>query len=125
MQQAISSQNIQAFGMENYSQPASAKISLVKRFTTWLNKQEEERFMWLGIALMGGIATVLPLTLLAVVFFAANNFTLWIITLSVNVPVLITNLSAQPAKITVPALLFSWLVNAVIIGYCAITFFFA
>ena len=116
-------QNIHAFGLETYSNPASVKTSLAARFSTWLNKQEENRFLWLGIALIGGIGAMLPLTLMAVVFLAANNFTLWIIAMTVNVPVLITNLSAQSVKVTVSVLLFSWLVNVIIIAYCAIVFF--
>lgn len=99
------------------------KTGLIKKVSTWLDKQENNRFLWLGVALMGGIGTVVPLTLLAVVFWANNSFALWATVCIINVPVLIVNLAAQPPKITLPILFSAWFINAVIIIYSAVMYF--
>ena len=65
---------------------------------------------------MGLIGTVLPLTLLSVLFLAGNNFTLWIIVLSANTPVLALNLAAQPPKVTIPVMLVSLIIDVVVIA---------
>ena len=118
MQQAISTQDMHA--MHNVY---STKEGLIDRFIVWCNKQEENRFLWLGIALMGSVCTVLPLTLLAIVFGADNNFTLWIIACIINVPVLILNLAVQPTKFILPVMFFAWLADVLIIAYCGAVFF--
>ena len=82
----------------------------------WCEKQEENRFLWLGISFMGHIGMILPLTLLSILFFADNNFILWIVALSANVPVLALNLAAQPPKVTLPILLASLIINIITIG---------
>lgn len=84
--------------------------------------QEGSRLFWMGLALLGGIGTIVPLTLLAVVFFADNNFALWVIVCAINVPVLILNLAAQPTKVTLPVLFFAWAINALIIVYSIAVF---
>jgi hypothetical protein len=89
---------------DSNTRDTAAKSSVIYKFNTWIKTQEEYRLLWLGIAVLGGIATVLPLTLLAVVFWANNSLTLWAITLSVNVPVLVLNLA--------------WFIDAVIVFYC-------
>ena len=122
LQATLPTNNI--IGQELIAKESVARENVIKRFTSWINSQEENRFLWLGVALMAGIGAILPLTLLAIVFFANNSFTLWVITLAINVPVLITNLSAQPVKVTLPILLSSWVINAAIIAY-SVTVYFA
>src|SRR3954468_10756536 len=120
MHEAIHTHNISAFEANAYT--GKIKTGFFKRFLNWCNKQEEYRFLWLGISLFGLIGMVLPLTLLAILFFANNNFTLWIIVCSVNVPVLALNLAAQPPKVTLPTLFFSLIVDAMIIVSCVAMF---
>ena len=124
MEQAISSGVVHRFELNTYAKPKSKSTPLT-RFSAWLDTQENNRLLWLGIAILGGIATVLPITLIAIVFLASNSFTLWVITLAINVPVLITNLSAQPVRVTIPVLFFAWLVNAIIIAYTVVVYFIA
>jgi len=112
MQEAIQTHNISAFEA-NASTPT--KESSLKKFFNWCNVQQENQFFWLGVSIFGLIGAVAPLTLLAVYFFADNNFTLWVIVCSVNVPVLALNLAAQPLKITIPTLLLSVIVDALVI----------
>jgi len=120
MQEAIQTHNISAFEANIYA--SKTKTSFFKRFLNWCNKQEENRFLWLGISLFGLIGMIVPLTLLAIFYFANNNFTLWIIVCSVNVPVLALNLAAQPPKVTLPTLFFSLIVDATIIVSCLAMF---
>jgi len=64
---------------------------------------------------MGLIGTVLPLTLLSILFLANNNFALWIVVLSANMPVLALNLAAQPPKFTIPVMLTSLFIDIVVV----------
>jgi hypothetical protein len=112
MQEAIQTQNISAFEANDSE---LTKKSSLKKFFNWCNTQQENQFFWLGVSIFGLIGAVAPLTLLAVYFFADNNFTLWVIVCSVNVPVLALNLAAQPLKITIPTLLLSLIVDASVI----------
>ena len=123
MQQAISTQHLHLGSNNSYAKRLSVKTNSIAKFFSWCEGQDSNKFMWLGIAVMGSIGAVLPVTLSAIAFIGGNNFALWIIALSFNVPVLIVNLAAQPAKITLPALFLSWIVNALIILYCVIGFF--
>ena len=118
MQQLTLSHIFHPLAKDSNTTGTITKSSLVFKFSKWLKTQEEYRLLWLGIALLGGIALVLPITLLAVMFWANNSLTLWAITLAVNVPVLILNLAAQPPKVTLPVLFSSWFIDAVIILYC-------
>lgn len=121
MQQVIQPRVI-PFRKDNYVTSEVTKESLIKRFIAWCNMQEGSRLFWMGLALLGGIGTIVPLTLLAVVFFADNNFALWVIVCAINVPVLILNLAAQPTKVTLPVLFFAWAINALIIVYSIAVF---
>src|ERR1051326_7951525 len=118
MQQAIQSHNISVFDTNAYALGKTAKAGFFKRFFNWCSRQEEYRFLWLGISLFGLIGMVLPLTLLAILFFGGNNFTLWIIACAANVPVLALNLAAQPPKVTLPALFISLIVDVVMVAAC-------
>ena len=100
----------------------SSVMALIRKFMLWCEEQEKNRFFWMGLALMGGIGTVLPITLLAIVFGADNNCTLWVLACAVNVPILILNLAALPPKYTLPTLFFAWLMDAIIIAYCLVVY---
>jgi len=92
-------------------------------FLAWCDRHEKNRFLWLGIALMGHIGMMVPLTLLSILFLAGNNFSLWIIVLCANMPVLALNLAAQPPKVTLPVMLMSLIINIAIIALSAVMFF--
>lgn len=114
MEHSISSQTVFAPAQS----VSASKSSILKKFMKWCESQEQYRFLWLGISLFGQIGMIVPLTLLAVLFFANNNFTLWIIVCSVNVPVLALNLAAQPPKVTLPTMFFALLVNVIVMALC-------
>ena len=93
-----------------------SKTSYLNQFISWCDAQEQKRFLWLGISLMGSIGAILPLTLFAIIMGAGNNFSLWVIACIVNVPVLVFNLAVQPTKIILPVVFISWLADAIIIA---------
>ena len=105
----------------NYSTSISTGTWLQK-FAAWLNSQDEHRLLWLGVAVLCGIGTIVPLTLLSMVFCANNNFTLWIITRVVNVPVLVLNLAATPPKYTLPVLFAAWAIDVAIMAFSIAVF---
>jgi hypothetical protein len=123
MQDAIHSEKISAFDASAYAVTGTTKSSLVTRFINWCKTQEDNRFLWLGISLFGHIGMIVPLTLLAIIYFADNNFTLWLITCAVNVPILALNLAAQPPKVTLPTLFIAVIADLGIIATCTAMFF--
>ncbi len=123
MQQLTLSHILRPFVNDSFTTGVTAKPPLLQRFNLWLTNQEENRLFWLSIAVLGGIGTLLPLTLMAVVFWANNNFNLWVIALCINVPVLIVNLAAQLPKVTLPVLFAAWVINVGIIFYCLALYF--
>jgi hypothetical protein len=119
MQQVISSKNIHLVNERAYNHQGW----LITNFFEWCDRQEEKRFMWLSIALMVGIGTILPLTLFAIMVGANSNFTLWIITSAVNVPILVLILAVQPMKATLSVLFLAWTTDVIIMAYCTVLFF--
>ena len=68
---------------------------------------------------MGGIGTIVPLTLMAkIAFWGHNDFNLWVITCVVNVPMLVVNLAAQPTKVTLPVMFSAWFIDLIVVLYC-------
>ncbi len=125
MQQIIGSKNIgTAFGQNPFlHQNPAIKHGLFVKLINWCDEQEYRRFFWLGISLIGHIGVVLPLTLLAILFMADNNFVLWILACTANVPVLALNLAGLPPKVTLPTLFIAWAADAIIILASAVIFF--
>jgi hypothetical protein len=122
MQQTISSaafENI--LTSPTYVEKASG-VNNLKRFISWCDQEEKNRLLWLGIGIMGHIGMILPLTLLSVLFLGGNNFTLWIVVLSANMPVLALNLAAQPPKVTIPVMLISLIINIIVIALSTVMF---
>lgn len=104
---------------------AAGSPNIFQRFYQWTVKQEDKRFMWLAFTFVLQIGLALPCTLLSIVYLAGNNFNLWLLACVVNVPTLALNLAAQPPKVTLPVLFFSWLVDAGIIIYAFLSFYHA
>lgn len=122
MQQTISPRSFDNILTSPAYSEKKSRVNRLRKFIDWCDQQEKNRLLWVGIAIMGHIGMIVPLTLLAVLFLADNNFTLWIIALAVNMPVLAFNLAAQPPKITIPVMVTSLLVNVAIIVASAVMF---
>src|SRR5438045_1765585 len=85
MEDFISSENIHLIEHSSYKSKSLAERVLLKNFFAWCERQEVNKFLWIGIALFGLIGAVVPITLFAI-YIAGNNFNLWILTCAVNVP---------------------------------------
>jgi hypothetical protein len=122
MQQTISSGSFESMIISSAYVERQPKVNSLRKFINWCDQQEKNRLLWLGIGIMGHIGMVLPLTLLAILFLANNNFTLWVVVLCANMPVLALNLAAQPPKVTIPVMLTSLIINIVVIVLSAVMF---
>ena len=107
----ISTQVLQ--GVQNSSTSASIYI----RFMNWCNGQQEDRLLWLGIALAGHGCVITPLTIMAVLLAGTNLF-LFVLALVAMGMALVTNLAALPTKITIPVFVLSILIDLAIIAAC-------
>ena len=121
MQQTISTNSLTGIQQQRFQLAQARKLRLLTRFINWCDLQESNRFLWLGIAFMGSIGMVLPLTLVTVLL-TTQNFVMLAIAAIANVPVLASNLAAQPTKVTLPILFSAWLINFSIIVYSFISF---
>jgi hypothetical protein len=123
MEYELKDSNIDALRAEDlYNYSEKAPSNLFAKFFTWCNKQEGNRFLWLGIVLFGQIGAILPITIWAILYLADNNLFLWIAALTVSVPSLILNLGAAETKYTLPVFFFALLTNTVIVLYCVTLF---
>lgn len=101
---------------------AVTKVSYWKKFITWCDGQEKNRFGWLAAALTlhGCILTII--TVFAIML-AGNNFIFWPLAIGAMGMTLVVNLAAMPTKITIPVFFFSVLIDLAIIISCLITGF--
>ena len=102
------------------SHPISVKnegAGLFNRFLNWCGSQEENRLLWTGLGLGVHGCVITPLTFLAVGAAGANPF-LMLITMLSMVAVLIVNLAALPAKITIPVFLLTIILDLMIVAAC-------
>lgn len=80
----------------------------------WCKGQEENRLLWLGIALAGHGCILTPLTVMAV-FLTGTNMFLFMLAIIAMGMALVTNLAAMPTKVTIPVLVASILMDIVIV----------
>jgi hypothetical protein len=88
--------------------------SIFSTFMAWCEGQEKNRLGWLGGILAIHGCALTPITLFAVIL-SGTNFALYIATLLAMAIAVITNLAAMPTKVTIPAFLFSVLIDIVVI----------
>ena len=91
--------------------------SIFTRFITWCKTQEDDRFLWLGLALAGHACLITPLTV-GIIMLTGNSMVLWAFAIAAMGMSLVTNLAALPTKITIPTFLFSILLDLGIIATC-------
>jgi len=105
----------------NYSEVQS-QASLWMRFMNYCKGQEENRLMWVGIALAAHGCVLTPVTVM-VTFLAGPNFFLFMTAMVAMGVALVTNLAAMPTKITIPAFVLSILIDVAIILSCVVALF--
>jgi hypothetical protein len=101
-------------GANHYS---SKEKSLVSRFLNWSESQEKYRFGWLAAIIASHGCLITPVTLFFVMT-TGNNLVLWAFVIASMGMVLVTNLAALPAKITIPVFFLSVLINMIVILNC-------
>jgi hypothetical protein len=92
-------------------------VSVFKKFMNWCKEQDENRFMWVGIALAGHGCVLTPLTVMAVVFAGTNMFLFMLAIVAMGMA-LVTNLAAMPTKITIPVFILSIVIDIAIVFTC-------
>jgi hypothetical protein len=90
------------------------RISIWKKFIRWSDGQQEKRFEWLAIGLVGHGCIITILTACAVLF-TGNNFIFWPFIIGAMTMTLVSNLAALPTKITIPVLFISVLIDIAVI----------
>lgn len=90
--------------------------SALSSFINWAASQDaEKRFFWLAMSLLANMAIAVPITIMAIQYFANNNFTLISIAAMINAPMLGLTLAGQPTKVTIPALFLVWAIDLALI----------
>jgi|SRR5690606_18963627 len=92
-------------------------VSLWKKFILWSEAQEENRFLWVALAIAGHGCVFTILTVITIVL-TGNHFIFWPFAIGAMAASLISNLAAMPTKVTIPILFFSLLVDLAIIVLC-------
>jgi hypothetical protein len=90
-----------------------------KRFMAFSEGQQENRLLWLGVALAGHGCILTPLTVMAVLLAGTNLF-LFVLALVAMGMSLVTNLAAMPTKVTIPIFFLSILIDIAIIISCVV-----
>jgi hypothetical protein len=100
----------------NYTQKVSG-TSVFTKFLNWCKEQQENRLLWLGLALVGHGCILTPITVFAIAL-SGNSLSLLMLTLVAMILTLVTNLAAMPTKITIPVFIFSVIVDISILIAC-------
>lgn len=88
----------------------------------WCESQQENRLLWLGLALTGQGAVLMPLTV-AAVLLTGFRFDFLMVALAAIALAVVTNLAALPTKITIPAFLLGIVMDLVVLTSCIIDVF--
>jgi hypothetical protein len=93
--------------------------SLWSRFMAYCQGQEQNRLMWVGLALAIHGCALTPITVMATLF-AGPNFFLFMTAMVAMGIALVTNLAAMPTKITIPAFALSVIMDIVVLISCVV-----
>ena len=80
----------------------------------WCENQNENRILWIGIALAAHGCIITPLTVMAVLL-AGTNLILFMLAIVAMGMSLVTNLAALPTRITIPVFFLSILIDVIIV----------
>jgi hypothetical protein len=89
-------------------------IPALTRFMNWSRNQEDNRIMWVGIALVLHGCVLTPLTVMAVAFTGMNLILFMAAIIAIGMA-LVTNLAAMSTKVTVPVFFLSVVIDLVIV----------
>jgi len=83
----------------------------------WSRGQENNRLLWLGLALAAHGCILTPITVMAVLL-AGTHMALFVLAIVAMGMTLVTNLAAMPTKVTIPVFFLSILIDLAIILSC-------
>jgi hypothetical protein len=95
----------------------STTENIWKKFISWAEAQDKNRFLWLSLAIIGHGCVLTIMTMLAIIF-SGNNFIFWPFAIAAMTAAVVSNLAALPTKITIPVFFFSILIDLIIIVNC-------
>lgn len=91
------------------------KKSMVTRFLSWCESQEDNRLAWLaGILAVHG-CVLAPITVLLIVS-GSNSMVLWAMAIGAMGMAVISNLAALPTRFTIPIFFFSIVIDLAAVG---------
>ena len=103
--------NIQTTGV-NYN---DSSPSLFTQFINWTKGQEQNRLLWVGLIIAAHGCILTPITVMAVLVGGAPSLSLVVLAIIAMGMALVTNLAAQPTKVTIPVFLLSVVLDVAIL----------
>ena len=97
--------------------PAASKVSMATRFINWCQGQQENRILWIGLALCVHGCILAPLAIYLVAM-SGNSLALFMTTMVSMCAALVVNLAAMPTKITIPVFFVTLIVDLGIVAAC-------
>lgn len=92
--------------------------SFLTRFISWTRTQENNRLLWLGIILAAHGCILTPMTVMSVFLIGAGNLALVVLAIIAMGMALVSNLAAQPTRVTIPVFVLSVLIDLSILVAC-------
>ena len=89
--------------------------SLFTQFINWTKGQEQNRLLWVGLIIAAHGCIVTPITVMAVLMGGAPSLGLVVLAIIAMGMALVTNLAAQPTKVTIPVFFLSVLLDVAIL----------
>jgi hypothetical protein len=98
--------------------PAASRTSIATRFINWCERQQENRILWIGLAL-GVHGCILAPLAIYMITMSGNSLALFMTAMASMCAALVVNLAAMPTKITIPVFFATLVVDIVLIAACA------
>lgn len=102
--------------LRNYTDSVS-RPSVWSSFIRWCDGQQENRLLWIGLALGIHGCVFAPLTVMLVAL-AGNSLGLFMTAMASMAMALVVNLAAMPTKVTIPIFFATLLIDLGIIVAC-------
>lgn len=95
------------------------RFYVFEKFFKWCSAQEKNRFGWLAFSLAAQGCIIAPVVMFAI-GITGNSLVLWMSAMIAMGMVLVVNLAAMPAKITIPTFALSIVIDIAIVLTCLI-----
>ena len=102
------------FHHKDYTAHKFSVKTLWQKFINWSGLQEDNRFLWLTISLVGHSTILTPVTILSIAL-TSKIFVLVVIAVFSMITAVVVNLATIPVKYIVPVFFLSMLIDILII----------